>query len=578
MIGGDYSGPNLVVSESTIRNNSADVTTIPSSGQASEDGGGGAYVAANDLLLDSATVSGNTATVSNSWGDSGGGGVYVSRGNLEVGDSTISGNTATVIGTSDVGFPPSLASSDGGGGAYVSGLSAEFEDSEVSGNRAVATNTWGESGGGGVYVSSRSLFGEYIGDLSASGSSFSGNSVVATPTSDPNRFASHYGGGAIYQDSHDLSLDEVTLANNSVVVNGESINQEKYSVNGGGAIYQYGNRTSITNSTLSGNTAQLPLSSRSGGGALMDNGNSSFITDSTLSGNSVSFDVAATAPDTNGGGAINYTQERDGVVLANVTIAGNASTGAAGGAIVPTGGTNVRIGNSIIASNSSSVSGTNECALTSGGSPEGTVTSLGYNLTDDATNSCDLDGSGDLTAAPGIGALASNGGPTETRALLAGSPAIDAGNPAGCLSAYGLLLTTDQRGFSRPSPAGSRCDIGAFELQVAEPVVPKVPVLSALKITGPRKVQRTRKVSFTVTISNTGEASATSLRLRTRGRGVRANRWIGQLSAGESKSVRLPVRFWRRGKSRMTFTALTYNAGKKVAKKTVRVTRRRAGS
>lgn len=468
MISSDYTGANLFVADSVIRNNSATVTAfdrLTLGYGASRDGGGGAYVAGNDLTLESSTVSGNTATVTNSWGDSGGGGLYVSRGNLEATDTTISTNTASVQGTSDGSFNPGDASSDGGGGAYVSGLNAEFSDSAVDDNRVVATNSWGESGGGGVYVSSRASGGEYVGDISAARTSFSGNSVTATPTSSGSRYRSHYGGGAIYQDSHDLSLYQATLAGNSIVVNGESLPNEQYSVNGGGAVYQYGNRTSITGSTLSGNTARLPLSTRSGGGALIDNGDSSFITNSTFSGNSVTFDVSATQPDSNGGGAINYTQERDGVVLANVTIAGNSSNGAAGGALVPTGGTDVRIGNSIIASNSSTVAGTSECALTSGGSPEGTVTSLGFNLSDDPDNSCDLNGPGDQTAPPGIGSLAANGGPTQTRALASGSAAIDAGNPNGCLSASGLLLTTDQRGFSRPSPAGSRCDVGAFELQ-----------------------------------------------------------------------------------------------------------------
>src|SRR5262249_17268449 len=50
-----------------------------------------------------------------------------------------------------------------------------------------------------------------------------------------------------------------------------------------------------------------------------------------------------------------------------------------------------------------------------------------------------------------VGPLANNGGTTETRALLAGSPAIDAGG-AGCPD-------SDQRGATRVG----QCDIGAFE-------------------------------------------------------------------------------------------------------------------
>lgn len=50
---------------------------------------------------------------------------------------------------------------------------------------------------------------------------------------------------------------------------------------------------------------------------------------------------------------------------------------------------------------------------------------------------------------------------TKVRGIGAGSPAIDAGNPAGCEDEAGEALTTDQRG--EPRPQGTRCDIGAFE-------------------------------------------------------------------------------------------------------------------
>ena len=62
-------------------------------------------------------------------------------------------------------------------------------------------------------------------------------------------------------------------------------------------------------------------------------------------------------------------------------------------------------------------------------------------------------------ASPGLAALADNGGPTPTRALLAGSPAIDAGN--GALLPAGA--STDQRGM--PRIAGASVDIGAYEAQ-----------------------------------------------------------------------------------------------------------------
>ena len=67
---------------------------------------------------------------------------------------------------------------------------------------------------------------------------------------------------------------------------------------------------------------------------------------------------------------------------------------------------------------------------------------------------------GTLGGDPRLGPLADNGGPTATHALLADSPAIDAGdNPSS--------LATDQRGGTYVRVAGAAPDIGAFELQAA---------------------------------------------------------------------------------------------------------------
>jgi predicted outer membrane repeat protein len=98
----------------------------------------------------------------------------------------------------------------------------------------------------------------------------------------------------------------------------------------------------------------------------------------------------------------------------------------------------------------------------------GTITSDGYNLIGDTTGCSITTVKGDqLNIEPLIGPLQDNGGPTQTHWLYEGSPAIDAGNPVGCTDHLGNLLTTDQRGFTRPldgdSDGDSRCDIGAYE-------------------------------------------------------------------------------------------------------------------
>ena len=100
--------------------------------------------------------------------------------------------------------------------------------------------------------------------------------------------------------------------------------------------------------------------------------------------------------------------------------------------------------------------------------------SKGYNLIGDGNATAAFNKTGDQIIAnnsPGLGHLADNGGPTETHALLAGSPAIDQGKAFG--------TTTDQRGKPRPfdlanvdnAPGGDGSDIGAFELNNRPPTV-----------------------------------------------------------------------------------------------------------
>ena len=96
----------------------------------------------------------------------------------------------------------------------------------------------------------------------------------------------------------------------------------------------------------------------------------------------------------------------------------------------------------------------------------GFLNSSGYNLIE-TTSNCTISGlSGTLAGNvigqdPHLGPLQDNGGPAQTQALLAGSPAIDAGDPSGCTDFFGALLTTDQRGFVRP--VNGLCDMGAYE-------------------------------------------------------------------------------------------------------------------
>jgi hypothetical protein len=97
------------------------------------------------------------------------------------------------------------------------------------------------------------------------------------------------------------------------------------------------------------------------------------------------------------------------------------------------------------------------------------LTSTGFNLDSDGT--CNLT---QLTVLPNtdpsLGPLVDNGGPTETHALLDGSPAIDSG-AQNCTDVIGAPLVTDQRGEPRPVDGNgdgrTACDIGAFEVQLS---------------------------------------------------------------------------------------------------------------
>lgn len=146
--------------------------------------------------------------------------------------------------------------------------------------------------------------------------------------------------------------------------------------------------------------------------------------------------------------------------LYNVTVISNTAdsdaneTGDGGGISVVSGAT-LLIRNSIIANN------LDASPTTLGPDCSGTLNSLGHNLIE-TTTGCTVTGFGNgnlFGLDPLTGPLANNGGQTWTHALLAGSPAIDAGDPGGCLDGGNLLIGVDQRNYAR----ANRCDIGAYE-------------------------------------------------------------------------------------------------------------------
>ena len=241
-------------------------------------------------------------------------------------------------------------------------------------------------------------------------------------------------GGAGILNWGTLTLNNTTLSGNMALSETSAA---------GGGIFSSGTLT-ITNSTLNGNSG----SSRYVFGGAIYNSGTLTITNSTLSQNASNGTVGG------GGGGI-YSGSGN-VTINSSTFSANSATGDGGGGIYNGGGT-LTIQNSIVANSKS------------GGDCLGSMTSNGYNLSSDQT--CNFNNFGDANNTdPKLGPLQSNGGPTQTQALLDGSPAIDAGNPAGCTDGQSHLLTTDQRGEPRPDKEeSSGCDMGAYERQTTGP-------------------------------------------------------------------------------------------------------------
>jgi hypothetical protein len=247
----------------------------------------------------------------------------------------------------------------------------------------------------------------------------------------------------------------------------------------GGGIYNSG-ALIISNSTISQNHAGSycngPCSAF--GGGIYNRGTLMMIKNSTLTGNSAGTACSTSISCAVGVGGAFYTSTGT-VTLNNSTVTGSTAyrcttaCGGMGGALV-NGSGNLAMNNSTVSGNSAGGifnSGTatlqnSIVANNSGKNCGGTITSHGYNLSSDG--SCDFNGTGDLNHTnPLLGPLQNNGGPTQTMALLSGSPAIDAGNPSGCRDSNGNLLKTDQRGMPRPDTEdlGVGCDMGAYERQ-----------------------------------------------------------------------------------------------------------------
>ena len=415
---------------------------------------GGGILNEGDLTLNDCVISANTAGDGGPGGSGGNGGIGGGGGN---GTDLVGGGNGGAGGNAGRG---GNGGTGGNGGGIFNQGTLTIHGGSVSGNSAGTGGVGGEGGGGGRGGNGGAAIttaGGNGGNGGAGGNSGGGGQGGS--------------GGGIYNVGT-LTIDIMTIDSNTAGQDGLPGNGGAGGAGGvggtgspsgsdgsagfagttgdsgspgdcGGLCNETSGIVTLRNSTINGNHGWF------GGGIL--NSGSLTVVNSTVSQND------ASGPLSSGwGGAILNAGTS---TLTNTTIAENIASEVTGG-ISSSGSMEMR--NSIISKNLTREVGFSvNCSLLS------PITTLGHNL--DGDGSCELAGVGDIAGLdPLLGPLQDNGGPTFTHALLPGSPAIDAGNPATPGSGGNACEATDQRGVSRPQ--GARCDIGAFEVMPTEAV------------------------------------------------------------------------------------------------------------
>lgn len=359
-----------------------------------------------------------------------GAGIFNDSANLTIDHCTINGNTAGfggggIFNSGDIKLIASAVTENSGGGIGNPGFMS-ITRSEISRNLGAGI----DNALGTLSLANSQIRENHDGGIqNRSGTVTLTNSVVSDNVGD------FFGG--IDNELGSLTLNNSTVSNNT----------------GAGIInYNPGAQSStvtLRNCTVSNNTGGGLFNYASGGSAILT------VINSTVSGNS---------------GTGIYTSGVDTGIgllrLMNSTVSNNSPNGIQNTSLYG-GSATVEIANTILNANRPHVNI---------GSLDGMVTSLGYNISDDAAGGDGSTGQGGLLNGPGdirntnplLGPLQYNGGPTMTHALLLNSPAINAGDPNFDPNAFVPPLVFDQRNSRRfPRVVNGRIDIGAFELQRA---------------------------------------------------------------------------------------------------------------
>jgi hypothetical protein len=488
---------NLTLADSVVTGNAAPVGAgIENTGaltllrskvtgnQATNNGGGVHNAGTGTAVIDRSAVSDNTCV-----GD--GAGVRSEIGTtLTITGSVVSGNSASGFGTGGIASGATLTVRDtlianntsAAAGLYLFGFS---RSGDVLISRSVirdnGPNATSGSGVGGIWSASSNAIrieeSTIRGNTGSRAGGVYGSGAIDVVRSSIDHNTGGTAGGLYVFGT--LTLTRSTVRGNTGGtggVNAQSATVVESTISGNtgvsvGGVYGY--QLDLIASTVSGNTA-VPTGPLGVGGVSATSGS---IRNSTVSGNVVVGDGLQTYHGTYGdfGDAAGGVFAQAGlggsaVAIDNSTIAFNRVTGApadiraSGGVAVglPFSFTGyygdtydfssvVGVRNTIIACNQSNVGGPDVI----GDFQSGGRNLIGV-LTPDATGfvASDLSGTVSEPLDPRLKPLADNGGPTETHALAAGSPALNAGDNTDA-------PPTDQRGYPRIS--GGVIDIGAYE-------------------------------------------------------------------------------------------------------------------
>lgn len=431
---------------------------------------GGGIRATGSLTLNDVVVRDNHAGNGTSeFGDGGhGGGIYCS-GILDITASTIQANYAG--NGANISSSLGTAGDGGKGGGIMATGPATIRDSSILFNYA------GNAGNGILGQQS------YSGNAGHGGGIMTSNEVEISHTEIRGNHAGNIGtgpGGGAGDAGGIYNTGTLTLLTSSIADNWPGAGKINMLAGRGGGLLNYlGATTNIIMSSIDGNHGATAGVNSNGAGIF--NVGTLWIVNSTIGGNVGAY---------SGGGIFNAGT----ATINSSTIAWNESQ--LGGGIFNTTSYIATVSNTLVAWNTGWQGGY-DC--------EGTVTSGGYNLIRRFSTYCSI--IGDLTGVmtgtsynPLTSTYDFHGGLTKNYILLAGSPMINAGNPAPVGSGGYSCPVVDQRGVSRPQ--ASICDIGSTETTAQFTVTKNVDVV----FTYPGQL-----ITYSITVTNIGGEAGTGI-------------------------------------------------------------------